>query len=53
MGKKKKLRSEVSSPVVMVINTSSNRWRRHVAGLGNMINANNSYKHHLGDLTVN
>ena len=39
-GKKKKHRSEVSSPVVMVINSSSKRWRRHVAYLGNMVSAN-------------
>jgi len=37
--KKKKHRSEVSSPVGMVINSSSKRWRRQVAYLGNMISA--------------
>jgi len=41
--KKKKHRSEVSSHVVMVINTR----------LGNMINANKTYKNHLEDLAVN
>jgi len=52
-GKKKKHRSEVSSPVRMVITSSSERWRRHIACLGNMINSNKTYKNNLEDLSVN
>jgi hypothetical protein len=45
--------SEVSPPVDMVINSSSKRWRTHVAYLGNIINANEIYKNLLEDLAVN